>query len=345
MKPISLVYIVALAYLPHQGYAVTESLPTTLFVYENFYNPAPRTATQELIPVGTASDGSETTFSVSFVLETLAASDGSKITWIQEDIFIVSAAGFKDLYSAKPVITQGITMGGYAGSEECFSIADNKGICSVSVVFDLMTISTSVTVTTNTVGTKLPWEFLIISDEVKGSSFLSNKPAVIGTFTSLGIVVAVIALFLVIKISRRRKSMVEVVTPWETTDSNQGSTSRGIMPFNPKRWHKSSTSFAANNDGQNISVLQPESSTHSVVQPASMLTVRQRHLQEEADDLRTQMHELHHAVNASNEGMQGMQAGMARIMAHIQSLESQQNSDWARGLTDDPPPGYHAGSV
>ncbi|THU79374.1 hypothetical protein K435DRAFT_845485, partial [Dendrothele bispora CBS 962.96] len=81
-------------------------------------------------------------------------------------------------------------------------------------------------------------------------------------------------------------------------------------------------------------------SDQSVIGSTSIATVRQMQLQEEADDLRQQMRQLQQAVDTSNDDMQGMQVAMRRMMEHILSLESQLNSDWARGLTDEPPPMY-----
>ncbi|KAK7450109.1 hypothetical protein VKT23_012991 [Stygiomarasmius scandens] len=88
-----------------------------------------------------------------------------------------------------------------------------------------------------------------------------------------------------------------------------------------------------------ISVHNLHNSVHSAVTTSTM-TVRQVQLQEEADDLRDQVRRLQQTVDSSNDGVRGMQIAMERMMAHIQTLESQLNSDWARGLTNDPPPVY-----
>jgi hypothetical protein len=77
-----------------------------------------------------------------------------------------------------------------------------------------------------------------------------------------------------------------------------------------------------------------QGSTYSTIQTTSTPTLRQAHLQQEADDLREQLQELQRT------GMQGMQEAMTRMMAYIQVLESHINSDWAIGLTDEPPPMY-----
>ncbi|KAK7451714.1 hypothetical protein VKT23_012393 [Stygiomarasmius scandens] len=74
------------------------------------------------------------------------------------------------------------------------------------------------------------------------------------------------------------------------------------------------------------------------IQANSTPTTRQIQLQEEADDLREQVQAILSAVNNSNEGMQVAMAGM---MAHIRSLESQINSESARGLVNEPPPVYY----
>ncbi|KAK7455754.1 hypothetical protein VKT23_010786 [Stygiomarasmius scandens] len=88
-----------------------------------------------------------------------------------------------------------------------------------------------------------------------------------------------------------------------------------------------------------ISVHSLHNSVHSAVTTSTM-TARQVQLQEEANDLRDQVRRLQQTVDSSNDGVRGMQVAMERMMAHIQTLESQLNSDWARGLTDDPPPVY-----
>ncbi|KAK7466245.1 hypothetical protein VKT23_004974 [Stygiomarasmius scandens] len=77
----------------------------------------------------------------------------------------------------------------------------------------------------------------------------------------------------------------------------------------------------------------------STIRTNSAPTVRQIQLQTEANDLRQQVMVLHNALDRSNEGMH---AAMNRMMLHIQSLEGQVNSDWARGLSEEAPPGYES---
>ncbi|KAK7466246.1 hypothetical protein VKT23_004975 [Stygiomarasmius scandens] len=145
--------------------------------------------------------------------------------------------------------------------------------------------------------------------------------------------------------------------------SYQGNQFNGIVPYDLKYdpRHSDSASHAtssgqlltravepANQNGIYTDTLninyQPSSfhlrpSTPSTIQTNSAPTVRQIQLQTEADDLREQVRALQNALDHSNEGMQ---AAMNRMMSHIQSLENQINSDWARGLSEEAPPGYES---
>ncbi|KAK7457805.1 hypothetical protein VKT23_010147 [Stygiomarasmius scandens] len=75
-------------------------------------------------------------------------------------------------------------------------------------------------------------------------------------------------------------------------------------------------------------------------QSMPMPTERQIQLQSQADDLRDQVSQLGSASITSIAEVSEMQATIDRLMAHIRMLESQLTSDWAMGLTDDPPPIY-----
>ncbi|KAK7458090.1 hypothetical protein VKT23_009996 [Stygiomarasmius scandens] len=67
------------------------------------------------------------------------------------------------------------------------------------------------------------------------------------------------------------------------------------------------------------------------------LTVRQLNIRSEADELRTQLQTMQREMVLSNDDVKNT---LAMIMAHIQRLDSQFSSDWARGLTNEPPPEY-----
>ncbi|KAK7458091.1 hypothetical protein VKT23_009997 [Stygiomarasmius scandens] len=79
----------------------------------------------------------------------------------------------------------------------------------------------------------------------------------------------------------------------------------------------------------------PSNTSHSRSQTSR--TVRQLNLRSEADELRAQLQTMQREMVSSNDDMKNT---LATIMAHIQRLDSQFNSDWARGLTNEPPPQY-----
>ncbi|THU78422.1 hypothetical protein K435DRAFT_973538 [Dendrothele bispora CBS 962.96] len=81
----------------------------------------------------------------------------------------------------------------------------------------------------------------------------------------------------------------------------------------------------------------PRNSINATVVTTSALTERQIQLRDETEALREQMKILQRAVLSSNVERQ---REIAKMGAHIQRLESVWNSDWARGISDDPPPNY-----
>jgi len=143
--------------------------------------------------------------------------------------------------------------------------------------------------------------------------------------------------------------------PVEVADGTNDQTSpNNRLPFNEKRREMINPSAVPTQDQDGREDLAPElisrpespisvhtlrTSVHSAVTTSTM-TARQVQLQEEANDLRDQVRRLQQTVDGSHDGVRGMQVAMERMMAHIQTLESQLNSDWARGLTNDPPPVY-----
>ncbi|THU80967.1 hypothetical protein K435DRAFT_873839 [Dendrothele bispora CBS 962.96] len=82
----------------------------------------------------------------------------------------------------------------------------------------------------------------------------------------------------------------------------------------------------------------PRNSVTSMV-TTSVLTDRQIQLRDDTEALRDQIKILQRTVLSSNVEVQ---REMARMGAHIQRLESVWNSDWARGMSDDPPPHYES---
>ncbi|KAF5335888.1 hypothetical protein D9758_017545 [Tetrapyrgos nigripes] len=202
------------------------------------------------------------------------------------------------------------------------------------------------------------------------SGFFANRVAVIGTFLAVGIVIIAVIVFLLLFVYRRKTRKRSVsgseigVQPFDlppgyvssSIPEGAGHSSSSLRPFGLK--YNQSTIEPANQATPSSSVRQalelnstsapqnPEpspsplshpNSSHSTIQTTSAPTVRQMHLQQEANDLHQQVRELQQTVNASNAGVQ---AAMARILGHIQALEVQFNSDWARGLTDEQPPTY-----
>ncbi|THU77765.1 hypothetical protein K435DRAFT_877428 [Dendrothele bispora CBS 962.96] len=85
-------------------------------------------------------------------------------------------------------------------------------------------------------------------------------------------------------------------------------------------------------------VNSPRNSVTSII-TTSVLTERQIQLRDETEALREQMKILQQAMLSSNGELQ---REMARMGAHMQRLESMWNSDWARGISDDPPPHYES---
>ncbi|THU80964.1 hypothetical protein K435DRAFT_809463 [Dendrothele bispora CBS 962.96] len=84
----------------------------------------------------------------------------------------------------------------------------------------------------------------------------------------------------------------------------------------------------------------PRNSVTSTIVTTSVPTERQIQLRDETEALRDQIRILQRTVLSSNVEVQ---REMARMGApHIQRLESVWNSDWARGMSDDPPPHYES---
>jgi hypothetical protein len=72
----------------------------------------------------------------------------------------------------------------------------------------------------------------------------------------------------------------------------------------------------------------------SVEGARSLSTSRQMQLQQEAEQMHAQVVAIQQSRQASSD------VDIQRLMAYIQHLEGQLDSEWARGLTDEPPPLY-----
>ncbi|KAF5335897.1 hypothetical protein D9758_017552 [Tetrapyrgos nigripes] len=98
------------------------------------------------------------------------------------------------------------------------------------------------------------------------------------------------------------------------------------IPVHPRSQSRSSSES---------SIISVTSNTPSQMGTQTGTTPRQIRLLEEADVMRSQLVAYQRDALVSAEEMR-------RMRAHIQMLEMQLNSDWARELTDDPPPTYQA---
>ncbi|KAK7462976.1 hypothetical protein VKT23_007557 [Stygiomarasmius scandens] len=87
--------------------------------------------------------------------------------------------------------------------------------------------------------------------------------------------------------------------------------------------------------------VQP-SPTSPITRSTTIRTERQMRLQTQADDLRDQVSQLGNVPGSTEVNMPDMQATVDRLVARIRMLEGQLNSDWAMGLSNDPPPTYTA---
>ncbi|KAF5362722.1 hypothetical protein D9758_011698 [Tetrapyrgos nigripes] len=85
-------------------------------------------------------------------------------------------------------------------------------------------------------------------------------------------------------------------------------------------------------------IIRP-SVTHTLTGPGT-LTSRQALIRDDVEELRGQVRDLQQAVMSSNDGVQDLRVAIASMMAQIQRLEGQLESDWARGLSDEAPPEY-----
>ncbi|THU82568.1 hypothetical protein K435DRAFT_808181 [Dendrothele bispora CBS 962.96] len=101
----------------------------------------------------------------------------------------------------------------------------------------------------------------------------------------------------------------------------------------------SSQSIVGNNEVAPSASNLARNSVDSTIATTSTLTERQIRLRDETETLREQMKILQQAVLSSNVELQ---REIAIMGSHILRLESWWNSDWARGLSDDPPPGYES---
>ncbi|KAK7450199.1 hypothetical protein VKT23_013082 [Stygiomarasmius scandens] len=92
----------------------------------------------------------------------------------------------------------------------------------------------------------------------------------------------------------------------------------------------------------NLSSFQTAPSIQSSVTPSTTFTARQLQLQSQVDELRDHVSQLGSASDTVGIGdaREDMQTTIDQLRAHIRALENLLTSDWAMGLTDDPPPVY-----
>ncbi|KAK7457792.1 hypothetical protein VKT23_010131 [Stygiomarasmius scandens] len=109
------------------------------------------------------------------------------------------------------------------------------------------------------------------------------------------------------------------------------------------------TTFSASHPVNNTHsrVLSESSVTHRGVpfmtsnhSQSTRLTDRQLHIRSEADDLRIQLQSIQETQQAMVSSNDHVKSTLAMVIAHIQRLDRQFDSDWARGLTDEAPPDY-----
>ncbi|KAK7446652.1 hypothetical protein VKT23_014347 [Stygiomarasmius scandens] len=74
----------------------------------------------------------------------------------------------------------------------------------------------------------------------------------------------------------------------------------------------------------------------------STFTARQQNIRSEADDLRRQLRTIQRTQETmvTSNDINDLKSTLAVMMTHIQRLDRQFESDWARGLTDEAPPDY-----
>ncbi|THU86761.1 hypothetical protein K435DRAFT_804847 [Dendrothele bispora CBS 962.96] len=116
---------------------------------------------------------------------------------------------------------------------------------------------------------------------------------------------------------------------------------REVKPYDLKHMsipHASQVQPHSDIDGNEV-LNSPRNSVTSTIVTTSVLTERQIQLRDETEALRDQIKILQRAVLSSNVELQ---REIVRMGTHIQRLESMWNSDWARGISDDPPPHYES---
>ncbi|KAK7453210.1 hypothetical protein VKT23_011890 [Stygiomarasmius scandens] len=348
--------------------------PTTLFLYgDDVFGFPAATNPASVTPIGTAEDGSQTTLQYAFVESDAIQTNGPVVTRTDTAIVVVSSGGFREVQSALDLVTGTNIWPGWTQVYDCVATDGNEGRCLISgngaqpavatgtgIPWVLFVTESSSSSTSGTLSQTTPSESTPSSSPSSSQSFshskgfFSNKSAVIGTFVSIGVALVAILLLLMLRLSRRRRRpmtddldtgkqpKLRTVSGWTPSvpDVNQVETARNSL--NPHQIISEKIPEVYNNEKKNPVFLSVDNSIPlaSSSQPGFMSTPRQVLLKEQADDLRAQIQELQRTVNTSN---QGMQLAIARMMAHLQSLESQSNSDWAMGLTDKPPPGYEAG--
>ncbi|KAK7446656.1 hypothetical protein VKT23_014351 [Stygiomarasmius scandens] len=151
------------------------------------------------------------------------------------------------------------------------------------------------------------------------------------TLGSISFIVIVLFILRWRKRKRRRKSSQKI----------------DAVPFNIKhnvRITRNEKGMAGNTriPGHGRQQASERSRSRALSESDSTLTARQRNIRSEADDLRRQLRTIRRAQAAmvTSNDINDLKNTLAVIMAHIQRLDRQFESDWARGLTDEAPPDY-----
>ncbi|KAJ7585136.1 hypothetical protein C8J56DRAFT_1166296 [Mycena floridula] len=189
------------------------------------------------------------------------------------------------------------------------------------------------------------------------SSHSSNTAAVVGG--TIGGIAVLILLFLALFLYRRRKQRTRApITPFEGSSrflsqesansdvlpplTSAGSyssptLSAGLITATTKR-HRDMPSASESTFPSTLSNSHPSDqkvvpTSAPTVNLTSTPTVRQRQLQHQEQTVLNRFAELESALGASS-------AEVDRLREEVQWLRTQQNSDWALGLVDGPPPSY-----
>ncbi|THU83364.1 hypothetical protein K435DRAFT_428403 [Dendrothele bispora CBS 962.96] len=167
------------------------------------------------------------------------------------------------------------------------------------------------------------------------SSKSSHTPVIAGSVIAGTLLILTVVLLLW---RYKTKSRIHSSSTPRTNDNSQVSNLE-IEPYKLKEQHISTLYSSHARPQSVVGGNEARNSVHSTITITSALTERQVQLRDETEALREQMKILQQAVVSSNVELQ---REIGRMGAHIRRLESVWNSDWARGLSDDPPPHYES---